>query len=380
MARIGMVGAFLDPTDPAMWSGMFRNILGNLEELGISAGYRDVGPPAPLLKIVHRALRATGRLDEGWTLGPEMRALRRLANAAARRKPSGADAWIVPVGALGRPVGGRYVTLSELAPAQFAAMGPEQASAFGLPGLSPRRLAWMVRRQVDAHRHAQACCVVSSWAADALVAAHRIPAARVHVVGCGRNVEIEPPSERDWSTARFLFVGNDWARKNGDGVVRAFARLRDKVPSASLDLVGGHPPIDVDGVTGHGRLSFARATDRPALEALFAGATCFVMPSHLEPFGIVYLEAAAAGVPSIGTTRGGTATSVGDGGILVDPEDEDALVEAMVQMTDPDTAQAYGAAALRRSADFSWRKTTERIVAATGLPGLPDAPPIGGGS
>jgi glycosyltransferase involved in cell wall biosynthesis len=43
---------------------------------------------------------------------------------------------------------------------------------------------------------------------------------------------------RDWSTPRFLFVGNDFERKNGVAVVSAFKRLRDQVSEARLDVVG----------------------------------------------------------------------------------------------------------------------------------------------
>ena len=103
------------------------------------------------------------------------------------------------------------------------------------------------------------------------------------------------------------------------------------------------------------------------LEHLFGRATCFVMPSWMEPFGIVYVEAAAAGLPSIGTAVGGTATSIGDGGIRVDPADPAALVEAMTCLAQPDRARALGDKALARSAHFTWRKVAERLVRASGL-------------
>jgi hypothetical protein len=67
-------------------------------------------------------------------------------------------------------------------------------------------------------------------------------------------------------------------------------------------------------VTGHGRLAFDDDRQRGRLAALFGSATCFVMPSFVEPFGITYVEAAAAGLPSIGTRVRGTTDSVGDGG------------------------------------------------------------------
>ena len=167
------------------------------------------------------------------------------------------------------------------------------------------------------------------------------------VVGYGRNIDVAAPVERDWHTPRYLFVGKDWDRKNGAAVVRAFRRLRRDIPEAELHLEGLHPPVDEEGVTGHGRLNFDSPEGNAQLRSLFARATCFVVPSKIEPFGIVYIEAAAAGLPSIGTSVGGTATSIGDGGITVDPRDDAALYEAMCRLADPETARSLGAVAYR---------------------------------
>jgi len=220
------------------------------------------------------------------------------------------------------------------------------------------------RDRLNMHRRAQACCTVSSWAADSLVQDHGFSRGKVHVIGCGPNVELEPCAGRDWSSPRFLFVGNDWKRKNGDSVVRAFSVVRRELPEARLDLVGSHPRLDEPGVACHGRLSFDDRLERPRLERLFNEATSFVMPSALEPFGIVYVEAASAGVPSIATTVGGTRDSVGEGGVLVDPGDLSAIVGAMRTLSDPLTARKLGERAYRHSRELSWRKSAERLVRA----------------
>jgi glycosyltransferase involved in cell wall biosynthesis len=123
----------------------------------------------------------------------------------------------------------------------------------------------------------------------------------------------------------------------------------------------------MEGVTTHGRIDVHRREGKDRLEHLFARATCFVMPSWIEPFGIVYVEAAGAGVPSIGTAVGGTATSIGEGGIRVDPADPRALVEAMTCLAEPERARALGQKALARSVQFTWRKVAERLVRASGL-------------
>ena len=80
---------------------------------------------------------------------------------------------------------------------------------------------------------------------------------------------------------------------------------------AHLDLVGSHPSVSVEGVRGHGWLSLADSEARAKLDHLFETATCFVMPSLCEPSAIAYVEAAAGGVPSIGSAIGGSAELIG---------------------------------------------------------------------
>jgi glycosyltransferase involved in cell wall biosynthesis len=269
---------------------------------------------------------------------------------------------------LGRPVRGRVASLSEMSPAQLRSTDPQLVKTFW-PGIEPSQLERLASQSERLHRSASVCCVASHWAGGSLVADHGIDPARVHVVGYGTNLTMEPPPHRDWSTPRFLFSGLQWERKNGDRVVRAFVRLRERWPEATLDVIGDHPPIDVEGVTTHGRKTIHEPDGRALLIELHRRATCFVLPSLVEAFGLVYVEAGTAGLPSIGTTVGGTSDSVGDGGVCVDPLDDVAIYEAMARMAIPSEAQRLGQRARARSGRFTWRQTAERIVRALALPG-----------
>ena len=139
-------------------------------------------------------------------------------------------------------------------------------------------------------------------------------------------------------------------------------------------MVGGHPRLGVEGAVGHGQLRLDRPADRVRLAGLFSAATCLVVPSLSEPFGIVYVEAAAFGGPSIAGLVGGTATAVGDGGLLVDPRSDGAILDAMRRLADPPTAGRLGARARRRSVRFTWRQVAERLLRAAGLPHPHGAP------
>ena len=305
-----------------------------------------------------------------------MRALARVTDVANRlATPRDVDAWIHLVGGHGRVVGGRYATLFEMSPSQLVDGATQWSEALGYPGATPTQIRWVAQRQQTVYRHAYSCCVASRWAADSLVRDHHIAARKVHVVGYGRNANLALSRERNWDAPRFLFIGRDWQRKNGDAVVRAFVRLRREVPDVQLDVVGGHPRLGEKGVTEHGSIEVSDAHGRVQLEALFARATCFVLPSCFEPFGIVYVEAAAAGLPSIAGAIGGTADSVGPGGLIVDPHDDDGIYRAMRDLCDADTARHLGAIAQARSAAFTWSATTQRMLCSLDLAPMPGVEP-----
>jgi glycosyltransferase involved in cell wall biosynthesis len=119
-------------------------------------------------------------------------------------------------------------------------------------------------------------------------------------------------------------------------------------------------------VQGHGVLRLGDPAHAARLADIWGRATCFVMPSRVEPVGIVYAEALAAGIASIGTTHGGCPLVIGDAGIAVDPADEAALDEALRRVTDPETAAHLGAQARVRAPLFTWRAVAERHLRALG--------------
>jgi len=228
-----------------------------------------------------------------------------------------------------------------------------------------------VAGQRRCYASAVGCCAMSAAAAESIIRDYYVDRRKVHVVWAGRNYDPKPIA-RDWTKPRFFFMGHDWHRKNGPLVLQAFARLKARVHDARLDIAGRHPRIDAEGVFPHGPLNFSDPRDRAHAEALFESATCFVMPSQFEPFGIVYVEAAAAGVPSIGTVVGGARDAIGDGGgLLVDPRDADALTESMEIMCNPSRASTMGAAALTRSGLFTWLAVAKRIVHALDSAAVP---------
>ncbi len=140
------------------------------------------------------------------------------------------------------------------------------------------------------------------------------------------------------SAEPYIFaIGRHVPQKGFDVLLDAFARLvADPSFHHRLVIAGDGPErsalerrardLGLDE-----RVTFVGPTDRPRTASLFRGADVFVMPSRHEPFGIVNLEAMAAGVAVVATDVGGVSEFVRDGvsGLLVAPDDPGALARTM---------------------------------------------------
>jgi hypothetical protein len=349
-----------DPRSPATWSGVTAGVFAGLRDMAFTTQTLDLSLPG----VLEQALLAAGaaptlnRFDAEaapMTVGARtMRARLRLRGGV----PDGA----IQIGTTFElPAGVPYVTLEDMTVRQGAAIHPVFSR------MSQRTLEGWERRRAGIYSRARMCGAASHWTADSLRADYGVPDERIAVVGFGAN-HLAAPVQRDWRCPRFLFVGIDWERKGGPLLLRVFGRLREAHPQALLDVVGGHPALSQEGVTAHGVLSRTRPSEREQLERLFERATCLVMPSQVEPFGIAYVEAGSAGVPSIGSSAGGPRDVIGhDGGLVVDPGDEQQLLDAMNRLADPATAQRMGAAAQERSGLYTWTRVAERLLRALGL-------------
>jgi glycosyltransferase involved in cell wall biosynthesis len=357
-----------DPALPTTWSGAAAGLVRGLRGHGASVLTVDAAPPPALDRpaLVAAAAVRRSRIDANYTRG--MHALRGLTAARRLRAGGPVDAVVLLGAEQAVPAGMRYVVWSDMTLAQARATHPVFSR------LSERTATAWAERQRAVYDHAVALAAWSHWTARSLLDDFGADPERVHVVGAGRNHE-PPPRSGGWSPPRFLFVGREWERKGGPSVVAAFRAVRERHPDARLDVVGEHPPLDAAGVTGHGLLRLDVPEEAARVAELYSRATCFVMPSRLEPFGIVYAEAAAAGVPSIGSTAGGARTIIGaDGGRLVPPGDRAALEAAMLELADPETARRLGEHARAGSERFTWDAVAGRMLRALAIPGMDPDP------
>lgn len=377
-ASVAMAVAFPgNPDAPATWSGTPRGVLTGFRTIGVDARPATATPP----EWLHTALlSAAAAFQLPRAAGGGARTTLQLSRSIARDSPSMARVYsraaraalrrTGPVDAVAQ-LGTGYAVPGSRPIITYEDMTIRQALECGYPEwryMSMRQRRRRLDLQHAAYEAASACCLTTGWAARSVIEDYGVPREKVHVVGVGRNHTVDPPADRDWQIPSFLLVGWEWERKNGPAVLRAFNRVRNEQPRARLDLVGRHAPVSAPGVTDHGILRLDRPGDRARLESLYRKATCFVMPSRCEPSALAYVEAMHAGLPCIGTTVGGAADLIGNGGCVVDPSDDDALCEAMLTYADPVRARRLGEVARARSILFTWPAVASRLLRALQLP------------
>jgi phosphatidylinositol alpha-mannosyltransferase len=218
---------------------------------------------------------------------------------------------------------------------------------------------------------------------DLVAAPRREPATEA----AGSPGGIGPRSGRSGSAhRRILFVGAAVPRKGLPVMLEAYGFLRSRHENLELWVAGDGPdlPRARRAVPEHlqGEVHFLGSCDRQTLRGCYALADIFCAPSlGRESFGLVLLEAMAAGVPVIASDIDGYAEVVDPGvdGLLVTPGDPVAVAGAMDYLLgDPALHDRLVRAGRRKAAGLRWERVAGAVEAAyreaCGLRGAVETP------
>lgn len=175
--------------------------------------------------------------------------------------------------------------------------------------------------------------------------------------------------------ARFvLYVGSLYSRKLGR-LLDAYQKVHQRFGPESCKLVivggrestaAGEAPLD-ERVRRLGlshsvvRTGVLAASDVPLL---MSAATVFTYVSFFEGFGLSPLEAMACGAPVIASNTTSLPEVVGDAGLLVDPQDTEAISHAILRVLEDDELAAdLRSRSLARAREFSWNRTARETFA-----------------
>ncbi len=303
----------------------------------------------------HRGIVDRAAMRQHWNLTRVVRALAPAVVHCGRMLPEGIPATLATLTARGLP---------------FAAWthGEEINSA-----LQSREHTWLMRR---VHRHAS-LLLANSRNTRAVLESVGAEGSKIRVIYPGvdaERFEVRAQPRTDQGKV-LLSVGRLQRRKGHDLVLRALPALLKRHSTLRYVIVGdGEERPRLESMARElavtARVTFVGEVPDDLLPGYFAAADIFVLPNRVEKgdfegFGIVFLEAAAAGLPTVGGRSGGVPEAVleDETGLLVDGTDPAELEGALHRLlVDRVLARSLGEAGRRRVRnEFTWAASAARL-------------------
>ena len=214
---------------------------------------------------------------------------------------------------------------------------------------------------------------------DALMAVSNLLMSRVapyrgedrlsRVVQNGVDLSLVPNGEKR-KPRSVISVGTLKARKCMDRTLEAFARLADEYPDATLTIVGiGEMEEQLRARIGQlglqSRVTLTGGLPHEEVLRRMAQSDLFVLPSWGEGYGIVYIEAMAAGCIAVGAKDEGIADTITDGenGFLVPAGDIDETERVMRQVfARPEAYEALRQKGMQSAHELTWARNAEKTA------------------
>jgi glycosyltransferase involved in cell wall biosynthesis len=263
---------------------------------------------------------------------------------------------------------------------------PEAYAALRL--ITPANMARRRERQLAVYERAAGVIAMSHWQARSLVEQSGVPPRKVHVVhpgvsagrvnheshldagsSPGERNQRRPLRERPAPRRRLLFVGKqytafDFYRKGCDLVIAAVDLLRrEHDPRITLTVAGMDKwPLSGSPLDGVDFLGVLPSDD---VAALYDSHDLFVMPSRMEPFGVVFAEALSRGLPCIARNAYAMPEMVTPGisGALITKDDEHELAAVIAEALGNDALyEACYTRAPAMAAYFSWERAAAEVT------------------
>jgi alpha-1,3-rhamnosyl/mannosyltransferase len=255
-------------------------------------------------------------------------------------------------------------------------------SCFDHPETHPKeRVELMQRDMPGAIERADHIIVISEASGEALRRWFNVDPARITNTYLAADPRFQPRSVDVLTPALLglglvpggyvLSVGTLEPRKNLSTLFAAYAGLPQALRKRYPLVVAGMKGWGVEGLMKsaqelieRGELVLLGYVADELIPPLYAGAAAFCYPSRYEGFGLPALEAMASGVPVLTSNKTSLPEVVGDAGLMVDPDDVDAMRESLRELLeDRVRAAELGERGLARAQTFSWDRCARETFA-----------------
>jgi len=220
---------------------------------------------------------------------------------------------------------------------------------------------------------------ISEFSKNEIIAKYRIPNNLITVTYPGFNRELFKPEkvQQDVKVKEkyglnkpyVLFVGTLQPRKNLIRLIQAINILKHKNINILLVVVGKKGWLyeeifkEVDVLKLKNQIRFCDYVDDSELASLYRGASCFVLPSLYEGFGIPVVEAMASGCPVIVGNTSSLPEVVGDSAQTVDAHNSEKIASKIAEIYNNDTVRkTLIQKGLKRAQLFDWNRCAEKTL------------------
>jgi len=182
---------------------------------------------------------------------------------------------------------------------------------------------------------------------------------------------VEPVCNKYISSQPFLFfLGNTDPKKNVPRTLKAYSLYLERSANPLPLLIADIQEKTLNEILKSEKIESIRKyihcpgyIDNKDLAYIYSGAHAFLYTSLRESFGIPILEAMACGTPVITGNVSAMPEIAGEGGILVDPTNTEAIAKSILRLeSDPTYYQEQVAYGLKRVKDFSWKQTAIKLL------------------
>ena len=234
------------------------------------------------------------------------------------------------------------------------------------------------KANINGLKKADRIITVSSFSKNEIINHIKYPANRIHVIpnAVDHSIYYKNPDKTilnkvniEMDDPIILYVGSEEPRQNVDKLIKAFAKLKNKLPNAKIIKIGDFNLLGtreklfklINELNLQKDVIFAGSVPEKELPQWYNAADLLVYPCDYAGFGLPPLEAMACGTPVITSNTTSLPEVVGDAGIMINPVNIDEIASKMYEiLTNDGLKEDMSKKGLKRAELFNWNESAAK--------------------